>query len=1263
MLSSLSRADSVSSESGDMTSNMSGMIGLAEGIENNLGGLVNDDGASPAIPWYAVCEELRMQLSTITKDAKQRIQDLERRAEAKDEEIKRQDMFIKRLQDDLSKVQDEKIRLMNAIQDNEEAAAMSLGVGSSDPQAGGRRMSRRNSRVGLDRRGSVTSVQGGGQAPTERRGGRRRSVSSNSEMGYDDHGRRQRRGSLSNISQQGSSSKVTDNTLAMAQAAAEAKARAKALQAARAEAAAEAEAQAKAIAEAQSQAVIAQKDLEIAELRGAISQMVDREAYTDLSARLEIWQRSMLAMMERLFKDATSRCTSLVPTFAGALSTNLSRLLVRDSSNEMETKRLLLDVGGDGILLRWLQHHVPDLLDMLVFTASEEEQAMKGARRALRMGMGIRLDDDSVMENKEEQRHLPETITDGLLRNEEIYVVLLRKLRASITKTNESLSTAGTTKDESEKVALEASFEESLNFRVGGQQMDALEKAKRLVGAVATLSGLLPQTAMAGEGLNPTLRGCIPSLVERVISTTQDFILSTDEGGGAGEGAAGYLEGVSARKVPSRDVLKRVANTITADDLAKGKNSAHRLLLFSLFVACPSLEDGGAIKQIDAIHDIVRSLNQLYEMMEQCVIDGNEILYSDLPSTVVEGNSGSDTSENGDNSTPASARSDGSSSSTSAQSDVSEDKSAEEVALEYTEKQLSSIHQALSKLEGRAVEDGRWWSACSSHITSSAVALGAEAWVKRQSYEEEEEVHHSGMDVSNLATLPAAVARIEGTPMGVGGGKKGKGRARAATLDKPITKGKGDGATSPTSASASAPPEKGTSDHAVVAAAAAITSVTVEGTAEGAEQATRDSQLVAKLRKQVKGGNYSAANAIVLGYSQYRTGVQVDPQVFLSNIHLLRLADTVDRSHGSRAANEDIAEIRTVLTRHLHDLESVFRFYASGSVHKSKSAQLTIGRDLFKQFVRDARVDREGLGLTSSSIDVVFLRCHMVPNQEALKELKDEKAERSKGGVEKFYDKDDESRQELNRSGFAEAIVRLSRQCYPKMTTAQGLAAVLNNAILRHAHRDYSQRFRATLEAVEMQRVLQRYMKQLNSIFRGYAVAKSEKDFYAMIMDEFVQLLEDCQLIDHFRLPHDKVKAVFLRCQHGDRGGINASYLVFIEFLEALVASILFRVPDPYMAPETKVEKAIINYVLPKANAKQRWKMAKSRIKAVDVFKLASSSAMVDQSYAPPEEEVFSQPFAVERMESEEAFSVLERPNMAASRQEMEGYVEDEHNV
>lgn len=54
---------------------------------------------------------------------------------------------------------------------------------------------------------------------------------------------------------------------------------------------------------------------------------------------------------------------------------------------------------------------------------------------------------------------------------------------------------------------------------------------------------------------------------------------------------------------------------------------------------------------------------------------------------------------------------------------------------------------------------------------------------------------------------------------------------------------------------------------------------------------------------------------------------------------------------------------------------------------------------------------------------------------------------------------------------------------------------------------------------------------------------------------------------------------------------------MFIEFLEALVACILFRVPDPYVAPEAKVERAIMNYVLPKANARARWKKVRRRDK------------------------------------------------------------------
>lgn len=52
---------------GEAASHAGGVVQLAQGIENSLGGRVNSDGSQSAIPWYAMCEELRVQLDNVTR--------------------------------------------------------------------------------------------------------------------------------------------------------------------------------------------------------------------------------------------------------------------------------------------------------------------------------------------------------------------------------------------------------------------------------------------------------------------------------------------------------------------------------------------------------------------------------------------------------------------------------------------------------------------------------------------------------------------------------------------------------------------------------------------------------------------------------------------------------------------------------------------------------------------------------------------------------------------------------------------------------------------------------------------------------------------------------------------------------------------------------------------------------------------------------------------------------------------------------------------
>lgn len=80
------------------------------------------------------------------------------------------------------------------------------------------------------------------------------------------------------------------------------------------------------------------------------------------------------------------------------------------------------------------------------------------------------------------------------------------------------------------------------------------------------------------------------------------------------------------------------------------------------------------------------------------------------------------------------------------------------------------MQDALTSLEARAIEDGRWWAATSSHVCSSAASLGAEAWAKKLLLQTDELGSDASATEAHLGTIPAAVVKVEGSPSAIAGG-------------------------------------------------------------------------------------------------------------------------------------------------------------------------------------------------------------------------------------------------------------------------------------------------------------------------------------------------------------------------------------------------------------------------------------------------------------------------------------------------------------
>ena len=132
----------------------------------------------------------------------------------------------------------------------------------------------------------------------------------------------------------------------------------------------------------------------------------------------------------------------------------------------------------------------------------------------------------------------------------------------------------------------------------------------------------------------------------------------------------------------------------------------------------------------------------------------------------------------------------------------------------------------------------------------------------------------------------------------------------------------------------------------------------------------------------------------------------------------------------------------------------------------------------------------------------------------------------------------------------------------------------------------------------EVQAALARHRQALRLIFTHYANLDggSGPGQATVNVKEFTMMLKDAGMID-FSLSLNNILTIFNNIQqadgefgHAEEAEMMASELIFAEFLEGMAACAVFKMPNPYVVLEQRIDRFLKDFVSAMKKGKQKIK-------------------------------------------------------------------------
>ena len=256
--------------------------------------------------------------------------------------------------------------------------------------------------------------------------------------------------------------------------------------------------------------------------------------------------------------------------------------------------------------------------------------------------------------------------------------------------------------------------------------------------------------------------------------------------------------------------------------------------------------------------------------------------------------------------------------------------------------------------------------------------------------------------------------------------------------------------------------------------------------------------------------------------------------------------------HEEEAAQRQAwADVTLFVTQHIDTLASIFQFYAAG---EKRQCALT-DQQLWRMLV-DALLVEEG------EVQQIVTAAYLSSAQGTRRRSSHRNSAK-------------DAKEGLPPSGWITALVTLSQELKTgdnKSDLATQFGEFVGQ-VMRFAQRLSLEDFRGQVNTSSVRRVVQIYHDRLVAVFREYGTTEDDQGKIAMA--EMLRMLRDASIIGP-PLSSEDAQLLFYQASWDD----DADTLIFPEFLEVLMAIVLFHHPSPYIPFERRLDSFLATQLL-----------------------------------------------------------------------------------
>lgn len=266
---------------------------------------------------------------------------------------------------------------------------------------------------------------------------------------------------------------------------------------------------------------------------------------------------------------------------------------------------------------------------------------------------------------------------------------------------------------------------------------------------------------------------------------------------------------------------------------------------------------------------------------------------------------------------------------------------------------------------------------------------------------------------------------------------------------------------------------------------------------------------------------------------------------------------------------------------------------AVGRIEDLLRKHFRLTRDMYKYYSTTTSI---GAGITLESLMCIYQDCRL--------RSRDFPPHIVESIFNNTIEETSEDQVVLPPEGFVEAMLHFASIKYARYHDSlfEQMAALIDSNLKPLACQEHENFFRKMAYDIDVRLVLRKHIEELKIIFQVYAAMDTSSTealqrSKTMNVSEFQMLMEHCNLLDQ-KFSHLTVKEIFDQIQQsatdharqlegeaeehnmmddGDEGLSDDDELSFSEFLDGLVAIVMYKDPNPFVSFSLRVDKFLVD--------------------------------------------------------------------------------------